>query len=229
MGRPHGGAAGDAEMTDESKPKVEPWMREACEHGRKHLLPFAAPEYIPHTPQSLCICEQIASAFARSRPAVAAGLSLTWREAKTVAMILNETVSVQQAMAAISTGDFDAIRKKLRDFEDGILDAPPSSDPAPAPIAPPIDETCNEGLPHYCPNCGRSFTAPAPRETTGAVARSASDAALIERLREALRGFIEQGRSLGGSHPHFANYFSFSGAIWDDARAVLAEAEGRKG
>jgi hypothetical protein len=59
-------------------------------------------------------------------------------------------------------------------------------------------------------------------------ARSASDAALIERLREALRGFIEQGRSLGGSHPHFANYFSFSGAIWDDARAVLAEAERRK-
>jgi hypothetical protein len=60
-------------MTDESKPKVEPWMREACE-----ALGLGNP-LTGH--DSTCEdCEIIASAFARSRPAVAAGDALGERK-----------------------------------------------------------------------------------------------------------------------------------------------------
>lgn len=41
------------------------------------------------------------------------------------------------------------------------------------------------------------------------------------RLRAALRAFLEQGHSLGVSHPHFASYYTFPSEVWQTARALL--------
>jgi hypothetical protein len=73
-------------MTDESKPKVvEQWMRNLCETIRlRHPMMYArtGPNVVAQDSgahggdeaEIYCYCAIIASAFARSRPAVAAGL-----------------------------------------------------------------------------------------------------------------------------------------------------------
>lgn len=42
-----------------------------------------------------------------------------------------------------------------------------------------------------------------------------------EALEAALRGFMEKGMGLGGSHPHLAAYVAFPDEVWEKARAAL--------
>jgi len=44
----------------------------------------------------------------------------------------------------------------------------------------------------------------------------------------ALRGFLEQGISLGASHPHLASYYRFPEEVWAIARAVAEANPGSK-
>lgn len=45
------------------------------------------------------------------------------------------------------------------------------------------------------------------------------------QLRALLYRFFHDGSSLGGSHPHLAEYVAYPAALWDETRAVLNQAK----
>ena len=47
----------------------------------------------------------------------------------------------------------------------------------------------------------------------------------LASAQEALKGFLTKGQSIGGSHPHLADYIYFPKKVWEDARAALDAAK----